>query len=149
MTNTRDIVTRIWSELSDKPFEEYSFAESLRSYFGHDGEKLTTEDVTKGLRAEEAVPWRDLGWACRESFLGFDPEAEESDERYLIYVAMTCLLADAIAKSDLEWDSSSDFLIKLTYLNLAKGTAHSRRHWFRYLFRTNPGPAYPGGNKPC
>ncbi|MES2790552.1 MAG: hypothetical protein V4719_13150 [Planctomycetota bacterium] len=135
--STVEIVNALWEELFPDEFCLDSFAETLRSHFGLDGEGLSSEDIVKALKSEQNAPWRDIGWACRECFLAFDHEKEESTEFFVAYVAMTCLWANAIGHGQSNWDSSFDDILRLAFLNMNTGSPYWRIRWFGFLFQWN------------
>lgn len=132
-----DIVESLWQDLSSEKFCIDSFADTLRAYFGYDGNGLSSSDIIKALNSDDNASWRDIAWACRECFVSFDSEKEESIECFVVYVAMTCLWADAIQRRQSQWDCSFDYVLKLAVLNLKKGDPYWRIRWFGFLFHRN------------
>jgi hypothetical protein len=133
--STESVIKSFWGEMFQHEFNDKTLAETILWYMGFDGNRLSVDDVILALHSEDCAPWYLIGWACRESFLGFAPDRAESPENFIIYVTMTCLWSESIVRNELEWDSTADFCFQLVSLNLTHGSAYSRIRWFKHLFR--------------
>jgi hypothetical protein len=137
--NSAHVVGMLWSELrKDTPNYAYLSRRVLRE-LGHDGAGLSDDDIANAICARDgAYLWRDVGWACREAFLGYNRIERECVDSFIAYVAMSCLWSDAITRKHLEWDSSFDEIIRFAHVNISLGSSLFRIRWFGYMLRSIP-----------
>lgn len=133
--STIAVIAPLWSELFDENFDVDRFAQRILRELGHDGHRLSSKDIINALHFRKRCPWYDIGWGCRESFSGFYRSRAEATDSFVVYVAIACLWADAIAYKELEWDGSFDEILRFTRVNINTGSYCFRIRWFKYMFR--------------
>jgi hypothetical protein len=133
--NTIDLIAPLWNALLADTFDSDHLTQCIMLGLGHDGNGLSSKVIMEALYSNETCPWRDIGWACRESFSAFYRTRPEETERFFMYVALSCLWADAIAYKQLEWDGSFDEILRFACVNISTGNYSFRVRWFGYLLR--------------